>query len=90
MQEKIFTILNISLDEQQNRFGFLLDSFRYGAPPHGGMAFGLDRFLMILAGGDSIREVITFPKNKLGECPLTGAPNEVDTEQLDILGLKIK
>ena len=90
LQKKIFNILNISPEEQRKRFGFLLDAFSYGAPPHGGMAFGLDRFIMILAGGESIRDVITFPKNKSGECPLTGAPNEVDKEQLEVLGLEIK
>jgi aspartyl-tRNA synthetase len=90
LQKKVFTILKISDEEQQSRFGFLLDAFKYGAPPHGGIAFGLDRYIMVLAGESTIREVITFPKNKSGECPLTGAPSSVDTEQLDTLNIKLK
>ncbi|MFW9929784.1 MAG: aspartate--tRNA ligase [Candidatus Thorarchaeota archaeon] len=90
LQRKIFTLLNISEKEQEERFGFLLNAFRYGAPPHGGLAFGLDRLIMILSGHSSLRDVITFPKNKSGECPLTGAPSVVDKDQMSTLGIELK
>lgn len=90
LQKKIFKIIGINEDEAQKRFGFLLEAFQFGAPPHGGIAFGLDRLLAILAGEASIREVITFPKTSAGFCPLTGAPSEVDKKQLEELGLTVK
>ncbi|MBI5145189.1 MAG: aspartate--tRNA ligase [Candidatus Omnitrophica bacterium] len=90
LQEKIFKIIGIDKDQARQRFGFLLEAFSFGAPPHGGIAFGLDRLLAILAGEESIRDVITFPKTQSAFCPLTGAPSEVDERQLKELGLTIK
>jgi aspartyl-tRNA synthetase len=90
LQERIFKIIGIDKNEAQKRFGFLLEAFQYGAPPHGGIALGLDRLLAILAGVDTIREVITFPKTSAGICPLTSAPSDVDERQLKELGLSIK
>jgi len=90
LQERIFKVIGINKEEAHKRFGFLLEAFQFGAPPHGGIAFGLDRILAILAGQTSIREVIAFPKTSLGSCPLTGAPSEVDERQLKELGLTIK
>ncbi|MFA4888983.1 MAG: aspartate--tRNA ligase [Candidatus Omnitrophota bacterium] len=90
LQERIFNIIGISKEEARKRFGFLLEAFSFGAPPHGGVAFGIDRLLAILAGEESIREVIAFPKNSTCICPLTGAPSEVDSKQLKELGLSVK
>jgi aspartyl-tRNA synthetase len=90
LQEKIFKIIGLEKEEVQKRFGFLLEAFQFGAPPHGGVAFGLDRLLTILSGESSIREVITFPKNSAAFCPLTGAPSDVEDKQLKELGLTIK
>jgi len=90
LQQKIFQIIGINKEEAFKRFGFLLDAFQFGAPPHGGFAFGLDRLIAILAGKDSIREVIAFPKTSQGTCPLTEAPSEVEEKQLKELGLSIK
>jgi len=90
LQEKIFQIIGINEAEAKKRFEFLLEAFEYGAPPHGGIAFGLDRLLAILAGEESIREVIVFPKTQKGFCPLTAAPSPVDEKQLKELGLSIK
>ena len=78
LQQRIFSLLGISEEEAQSRFGFLLDAFRYGAPPHAGFAFGIDRLTAILAGEDNIREVIAFPKTQSGADPLTGAPTAID------------
>jgi aspartyl-tRNA synthetase len=89
LQEKIFKIIGINKEEAQKRFGFLLEAFQYGAPPHGGFAFGMDRLLSILAGEESIREVIAFPKTAKGFCPLTNAPSEVDEKQLKELSITI-
>jgi aspartyl-tRNA synthetase len=75
--------------EAQERFGFLLDALSFGAPPHGGIALGLDRLVMLLAGVDSIRDVIAFPKTQRAACPLTDAPTPVDPVQLRDLGLKV-
>ncbi|MCX7845221.1 MAG: aspartate--tRNA ligase [Dictyoglomaceae bacterium] len=82
IQEKIFKILNLSQEEIEKRFGFLLEAFEYGAPPHGGIALGLDRIVAILTNSNSLREVIAFPKTQSGTCLLTGAPSEVDPQQL--------
>ena len=88
VQEQVFEILGIGEAEAQARFGFLLDALRYGAPPHGGIAMGLDRIAAIMAGRESIRDVIAFPKTASGGDPLTGAPAEVDARQLRELGLR--
>jgi aspartyl-tRNA synthetase len=90
LQEKIFKIIGLEKEEVQKRFGFLLEAFQFGAPPHGGVAFGLDRLLAILSGESSIREIITFPKNSAAFCPLTSAPSDVEDKQLKELGLIIK
>jgi aspartyl-tRNA synthetase len=89
VQREVFRALGMSDEEAQARFGFLLDALRYGAPPHGGIAFGVDRIVALLAGRDSIREVIAFPKAASGADPLTGAPAPVDERQLRELGLKL-
>jgi len=89
IQHKIFQILRISEEEIQSRFGFLLQAFKYGAPPHGGIAFGLDRLLSILFGTESIRDIIAFPKNQKAVCPLTDAPSVVLDKQLKELHIKI-
>lgn len=89
IQKRIFSIVGFPEDEAQRRFGFLLESFKYGAPPHGGIAPGLDRLVMLMAGESTIREVIAFPKNTVGYSPLDDSPSAVDASQLAELGLKI-
>jgi aspartyl-tRNA synthetase len=89
IQSQIFTILGIEKDEAQEKFGFLLDAFRYGAPPHAGFAFGIDRLTAILCGEENIREVIAFPKTQSGSDPLTNAPTPLDTTHLEELGLRL-
>ena len=90
LQQKMFDILGISKEESQRKFGFLLEAFRYGVPPHGGLAYGLDRFIMLLMKQESIRDVMAFPKNQNAECLVSDAPNIVDQEQLDELGISLK
>lgn len=88
LQKKVFELLNFPEAEIHNRFGFLMRALSYGAPPHGGVAMGLDRFAMLLAGKESLRDVIAFPKTQKGTCPLTGAPSKIDQKQWDELHLR--
>jgi aspartyl-tRNA synthetase len=89
VQQRVFDLIGIDAEEAEKRFGFLLDALRYGAPPHGGIALGIDRIIALLAGRDSIREVIAFPKSTSGADPLTGAPAPVEPGQLRELGLRL-
>ncbi len=90
MQSAVFELLGISKAEAEEKFGFLLRALEYGAPPHGGIAFGLDRIVMLMAGADSIRDVIAFPKTQSAHCPLTNAPGEVSAEQLLETGIRLR
>ncbi len=90
MQQAVFDLLGIAEDEARDKFGFLLDALKYGAPPHGGIAFGLDRLVMLMAGASSIREVIAFPKTQSASCPLTQAPAPVSQPQLGELNLRVR
>jgi aspartyl-tRNA synthetase len=88
VQEAVFRLLGIGEEEAQEKFGFLLQGLSFGAPPHGGIAFGLDRLVMLMAGGQSLRDVIPFPKTQSGGDPMTAAPAPVDAEQLATVGLR--
>ncbi len=90
MQQAVLEALGIGAQEAEDKFGFLLDALKFGAPPHGGLAFGLDRLIMLMVGADSIRDVIAFPKTKTAECPLTQAPAGVDSKQLRDLGIRVR
>lgn len=90
LQKRVFRLLGITEDEAKEKFGFLLEAFEFGVPPHGGIAFGLDRLMMIILGLNTIRDCIAFPKTQSGTCLLTGAPDEVSEEQLKELHLRIK
>jgi aspartyl-tRNA synthetase len=89
LQQRVFDLLGIDEEEANRRFGFFLTPFQYGAPPHGGFAFGVDRLVAILAGEENIREIIAFPKTQSGTDPMTGAPTAVEGSQLADLGLRV-
>jgi len=90
LQQRMFKVLGISDQQVEERFGFLVEAFKYGAPPHGGLAYGLDRLVMLLSGRDSIRDVMAFPKNQAAQCMVSGAPSPAGEGQLDELGLELK
>jgi len=90
MQEAVFHLLGIGEQEAREKFGFLLDALRYGCPPHGGIAFGLDRLVMLMSGAQSIRDVMAFPKTQTASCPLTNAPSAVAPGQLIELGIHLR
>jgi aspartyl-tRNA synthetase len=90
LQNKMFSLLGFTMEKAYEQFGFLLEAFEYGAPPHGGMAFGIDRLLMIMGKKQSIRDAIAFPKNRMAKDIMTNAPSTVDDKQLDEINIKIK
>jgi aspartyl-tRNA synthetase len=90
MQKSVFHVLGISDEEADEKFGFLVDALNYGCPPHGGLAFGLDRLIMLMTGSASIRDVIAFPKTQTAACVMTDAPGAVDNKQLRELNIRLR
>jgi aspartyl-tRNA synthetase len=90
VQAKVFKVIGLTEEKAQEKFGFLLQALKYGAPPHGGIAFGFDRFVMVMAGTESIRDVIAFPKTLQATCLMTGAPSQVEMEQLRDLHVQVR
>ena len=90
LQQKAFSLLGVSDEEAEEKFGFLMNAFRYGAPPHGGIAFGFDRIAMLMSGSSQIRDVIAFPKTTSAMSLMDNSPSDVDKKQLNELGLSIK
>jgi aspartyl-tRNA synthetase len=90
MQSAVFEVLGIGEEEAQSKFGFLLTALEYGCPPHGGIAFGLDRLVMLMAGAESIRDVMAFPKTQTASCSMTGAPSTAGEAQLRELGIRLR
>jgi aspartyl-tRNA synthetase len=90
MQNAVFEVLGIDKDEAEEKFGFLLTAMKYGCPPHAGIAFGLDRLVMLMSGASTIRDVMAFPKTQTAACPLTSAPAEVSSKQLRELNLRLR
>jgi aspartyl-tRNA synthetase len=89
LQARVFHVLQMSAEEQRAKFGFLLDALAMGAPPHGGIAFGIDRMMMVVAREPNLRDVIAFPKNQAGLDPMSAAPSDVSQAQLDELGIRL-
>lgn len=89
MQSRMFSLIGLSDEEVRHRFGFLLDAFKYGTPPHGGFAFGIDRLTMILAGCQSLRDVVAFPKAQGANCLMMQTPSDVNADQLEALKIRL-